>query len=86
MPTKQDTPIEHLPNLGPKSAAWLREAQINTIAELKRLGPVIAYRLVNQRRPKASLNLLWALAAGVQGKDWRKLSAVEKDELKRELS
>lgn len=86
MPTKQDDPIEKLPNLGPKSAAWLREAQITSIAELKRLGPVVAYRLVKQRQPKASLNLLWALAAGLKGKDWRELTADEKEELKRELA
>jgi hypothetical protein len=61
------TPIESLPNLGPKSGQWLREAGITTIAELERLGPVVAYRLVKQRQSKAGLNLLWALAAGIEG-------------------
>jgi hypothetical protein len=71
-------PVENLPNLGPTSAAWLCEAGIATVSELQRLGPVLAYRIVNQREPKANLNLLWALAAALAGKDWRELSDEEK--------
>jgi len=63
--------IESLLNIGPKSGQWLREAGIATVGDLERLGPVVAYRLVKQRQPKASLNLLWALLAGLEGKDWR---------------
>ncbi len=84
MTQPSDSPIEALLNLGPKSAQWLREAGIHTLAELRRMGPVVAYRLVKQEQPKASLNLLWALAAGLQGKDWRSLSAQEKSQLLRE--
>ena len=62
-----DLPIESLRNLGPKSGQWRREAGITTIAELERLGPVVAYRLVKQHQPKASLNLLWAMGGGVEG-------------------
>ena len=73
-----DIRIESLRNLGPRSGQWLREAGINTIPELERLGPVVAYRLVKQRQPKASLNLLWAMATGLQGIDWRVLSEATK--------
>lgn len=79
-----DLPIESMPNLGPKSGQWLREAGITTIAELERLGPVVVYRLVKQRQPKASLNLLWALAAGLKGKDWRELTEATKKQLRKE--
>jgi hypothetical protein len=78
-------PIENLPNLGPTSAAWLREAGIGTIADLARLGPVAAFRLVKMREVRASVNLLRALAAGLFGKDWRELSEEEKTALRREL-
>ncbi len=71
-------PIENLRNLGPTSAAWLREAGISTISELSRLGPVAAYRLVKSKQPKASLYLLWALSAGLLDLDWRELSDQEK--------
>ncbi len=78
-------PIESLVNLGPQSGQWLRDAGITTIAELERLGPVAAYRLVKHRQPKASLNLLWALAAGLNGEDWRQLSGASKQQLRKEL-
>lgn len=78
-------PIESLPNLGPKSGQWLRDAGIATMADLQRLGPVVAYRLVKQSQPSASLNLLWALAAGLEGQDWRDLSEATRARLRREL-
>lgn len=84
MPKPIDPPLKELLNLGPKSAQWLREVGICTIADVRSWGAVVTYRLVKQRQPKASLNLLWALAAGLKGKDWRSLSAEEKSQLKRE--
>ena len=78
-------PIENLPNVGPASAAWLREAGISTIADLEQMGPVVAYRRVFERQPGVSLNLLWALAAGLLGQDWRQLSEEEKIKLRAEL-
>ena len=74
--------IDNLRNLGPTSVAWLREAGITTISELSRMGPVLAYRLVKERQPKASLNLLWALAAGLLDVDWKELSDQEKEKLR----
>lgn len=78
-------PIESLPNLGPKSGQWLREAGVCTIADLRRAGPVVAYRRVKRIQPQASLNLLWALAAGLQGVDWRELAVTAKRRLLGEL-
>lgn len=79
-------PIESLRNLGPKSGQWLREAGITTIADLQRVGPLVAYRLVKQRQPRVSLNLLWALTAGLKGKDWREISEATKQQLRREVN
>ena len=78
-------PIENLRNLGPASAAWLREVEITTIGELARLGPVLAYRLVKQAQSKVSLNLLWAMAAGLADRDWRDLTEDEKESLQKEV-
>lgn len=80
-----ERPIESLRNLGPASASWLREAGIAKVDDLARLGPVVAYRLVKQCEPKTSLNLLWALAAGLDDLDWRELSQGAKSQLKAEL-
>ncbi len=78
------TPIENLRNLGHTSAAWLREIGVHTRSGLERLGPVLAYRLVKQRQPGASLNFLWAMAAALTDRDWRELSHEEKAKLRRE--
>ncbi len=78
-------PIESLPNLGPKSSQWLRQAGITSTEELHRLGPVLAFQLVKQKQPKASLNLLWALAAGLQNTDWRELDMNAKQHLIEQL-
>lgn len=75
-------PIENLRNLGPTSGAWLREVGIRTISDLDRLGPALAYRLVREKQPKASLNLLWALAAGLGDRNWTELSEEEKERLR----
>ncbi len=71
-------PVAHLRNLGPKSARLLAQSGVRTIAELRLLGPAKAYRRV---KDKASLNLLWAIAAGLEDRDWRDLSAEEKKSL-----
>lgn len=71
-------PVSRLRNLGPKSARLLAEAGITTIAELRMLGAVKAYKRVED---KASLNLLWAIAAGLADRDWRTLTAKEKGSL-----
>jgi DNA transformation protein len=80
-----DTPVENLRNLGPTSAAWLQEIGVYTRADLKRLGPVLAYRLVRQRQPSTSLNLLWAIVAALSERDWRELTSDEKERLGREI-
>lgn len=74
-------PIDNLRNLGSESAGWLRDAGIRTIADLEAIGPAQAYHQVKQRRPETSLDLLWALAAGLAGRDWRNLSDEEKKRL-----
>lgn len=79
------SPIENLRNLGPANAAWLREIGITTVGELERIGAVVAYRLVKKHQVKASLNLLWALAAGLADRDWRDLTDVRKEELRRQV-
>jgi len=74
-------PVENLRNLGPASAGWLRDAGIHTVEDLRRFGPALAYRMVIQKQPEASLNLLWAIAAGLQDRDWRELTGEEKEQL-----
>lgn len=80
-----DIPVENLRNLGPASAEWLHDIGVYTHADLERLGPTVAYRLIRQRHPQTSLNLLWALAAALSDRDWRLLSDQEKEKLRAEI-
>lgn len=82
MVLRREQPIASLRNLGPKSALMLREAGISTIEELRLIGAAKAYARVKALRPRgASLNLLWALAAGLEDRDWRALTPAEKASL-----
>jgi hypothetical protein len=79
-------PIENLFNLGPTSGAWLRAVGIATTADLQRVGPVVAYRLVKQQQPKVAVTLLWALAAGLQGRNLCELTEADKQPLRKQLA
>jgi hypothetical protein len=52
--TDLSDPTDNLPNLGPTSTAWLRDAGIKTIVDLERLGSVPAYRLAKLPEPDGS--------------------------------
>jgi DNA transformation protein len=78
-------PVARLPNLGPKSSAWLRAAEIRTRADLERLGPVEAYRRVVAAGCEPSLNLLYALEGARLGLRWDRLSPAVKANLRARL-
>jgi DNA transformation protein and related proteins len=64
----------------------LREAGISTLEELTALGAAKAYARVQALKPKAaSLNLLWAIAAGLADRDWRALAPADKSRLLAEV-
>ena len=77
--------LAKLPNLGPKSSQMLARAGITAPQQLRELGPVVAYLAVRQAGQNPSLNLLWAIAAGLQFRHWTDLSDSEKDDLREEL-
>jgi hypothetical protein len=57
----------------------LAQCGITTIAELEAAGAIRAYaRVAAAQGGRASLNLLWAMAAGLEDRDWRSLTAEEK--------
>ncbi len=80
------TPIRHLRNLGPTSAAMLEEVGITTVEELRDIGAIDAYRRLKFTFDKrVSLNFLWGIEAGLRDMDWRLLSDQDKAKLKAEL-
>jgi DNA transformation protein len=77
-------PLENLRNLGPQSIGWLNEINLHTRADLEAIGPVAAYRLIKERQPAASLNLLWAMAGALADTDWRDLPESTRQRLQAE--
>lgn len=60
-----------LRNIGPKSAAWLRQVGLRTHADLAASGPVEAYVRVRRAGFRPSLNLLYALEGALQDCHWQ---------------
>jgi hypothetical protein len=69
---------DKLLNIGPKSAAWLRQVGVRTQADLAREGALGTFLKVKRAGFKPSLNLLYALAGAEKGCHWTALSADEK--------
>ena len=59
------TPMK-LRNIGPKSAAWLRQVGLHTPEELAEAGPIEAFMRVKRAGFKPSLNLLYALEGALR--------------------
>lgn len=79
MAAKEDS--NKIRNVGPKSAAWLRQVGVRTQDDLNRLGPVEAFMKVKRAGFRPSLNLLYALAGAIENCHWADLP----DERKKEL-
>ena len=83
---QDNLPVTMLRNLGPKSAMMLAEVGIRTIGELRAIGAAKAYVRVRAIRSRgASVNLLWSMAAGLDGRGWQDVSAEEKASLLAEV-
>jgi DNA transformation protein and related proteins len=75
-----------LPNLGPVSERWLLGIGVRSLDDLRALGAVEAYQRIRVREGRAAtLNLLYALHATLEGKRWTEVTAAEKARLKRAL-
>jgi len=60
-------------NVGPKSAAWLRQVGVRTQDDLVRLGAVEAFMKVKRAGFRPSLNLLYALECALADCHWADL-------------
>jgi DNA transformation protein and related proteins len=60
-------------NVGPKSAAWLRQVGVRTQDDLVRLGAVESFMKVKRAGFRPSLNLLYALEGALADCHWADL-------------
>jgi DNA transformation protein and related proteins len=68
-------------NVGPKSAAWLRQVGVRTTEDLARVGPIEAFLKVKRAGFRPSLNLLYAMAGALADCHWADLPEERKQEL-----
>jgi DNA transformation protein and related proteins len=74
------TPLK-LRNIGPKSAAWLRQVGLRTEEDLRAIGALEAFVRVKRAGFKPSLNLLYALEGALLDCHWQEISAERRSEL-----
>lgn len=73
--------VEHLSNLGPVSKKMLAEIDVYTAGDIRKLGPDLIYHILKGKGTMVSMNLVYALAAALQGIHWTKLPPEEKRRL-----
>lgn len=72
---------DKLRNIGPKSAAWLRQVGVRTQEDLRTLGAVEAFMRVKRAGFKPSLNLLYALEGALLDCHWQEVPDDRRSEL-----
>jgi DNA transformation protein len=70
-----------LRNVGPKSAAWLRQVGLRTLDDLAAAGPVEAFMRVKRAGFKPSLNLLYALEGALCDCHWQEVPEARRAQL-----
>lgn len=76
-----DKSQDKLRNIGPKSAAWLRQVGLRTREELAAVGTVEAFMRVKRAGFKPTLNLLYAIEGALQDCHWQEISDERRGEL-----
>ena len=74
---------DKLRNIGPKSAAWLRQVGIHDAAHLTRIGAVEAFVRIRRAGFRPSLNLLYALEGALSDCHWQQITPERRDALAR---
>ena len=73
-----------LRNIGPKSAAWLRQVGLRTEADLVAVGPVEAFMRVRRAGFKPTMNLLYALEGALCDCHWQEVPEPRRQQLAQE--
>ncbi|MGJ7904290.1 TfoX/Sxy family protein [Lysobacter sp. 1R34A] len=68
-------------NIGPKSAAWLRQVGLRTHEDISAIGTVEAFMRVKRAGFKPTLNLLYAIEGALLDCHWQEISDARRQEL-----
>ncbi|MEC9281552.1 MAG: TfoX/Sxy family DNA transformation protein [Bdellovibrionota bacterium] len=75
--------IENAKNIGPITAAELKNVGVKSLQKLKEIGAEEAFQLVIDQYPeRLNFNFLLALSGACNDLDWREIPAKEKESLK----
>ena len=74
-----------LPNIGPKSAAWLRQVGLRSLEDIAAVGAVGAFLKIKRAGFKPSLNLLYSLKGALIGCHGQQLPEDRRTQLLAEL-
>ena len=70
-----------LRNIGPKSAAWLRQVGLRTQDDIAAVGTVEAFMRVKRAGFKPTLNLLYAIEGALTDRHWQEVPEERRNEL-----
>ena len=70
-----------LRNIGPKSAAWLRQVGLRSLEDVAAIGAVEAFMKVRRAGFKPSLNLLYSLEGALVDCHWQEVPEARRNEL-----
>lgn len=73
--------LPKLRNIGPKSAAWLRQVGLHTREELEAAGPVEAYMRIKRAGFKPTMNLLYAIEGALCDCHWQEVPEPRRQQL-----
>lgn len=68
-------------NIGPKSAAWLRQVGLRTLDDIAAIGTVEAFMRVRRAGFKPGLNLLYAIEGALLDCHWQEVPEERRHEL-----
>lgn len=75
------TDADKLRNVGPKSAAWLRQVGLHGRGDLEAAGPVDAFMRVKRAGFRPSMNLLYALEGALLDCHWQEVPQARREQL-----
>lgn len=72
---------DKLRNIGPKSAAWLRQVGLRTHEDVAAVGPVEAFMRIKRAGFKPTLNLLYSIEGALVGCHWQEVPEARRAQL-----
>ena len=80
-----DTPVEHLLNIGTVSGSWLRSIGVCTLDDIKKKGIIQVYKELKVTQPRCCLMMLYALLGAVENVNCMELPEEVKRDLKNKV-